>query len=362
MYGMTREMFIQELSARLEARSVLRPAMTQADVVKDIFLAMLGVGHLLSSRENVIAFLDREMRGLSPDPGEPLFELLSPAWCRLNLRRAMAEGLPSELIADMMLSSENGISFTRQDVYAFCLRLARSGDGRITDLPALERILDDRWLPSHSPAYREAFQPAYRVISADWMPVFPAVREILGKSRDAARLLVTLDGPCASGKTTLAQKLAMVFRGAVLHTDDFVIPHARKTPKQLAIPGGNCDADRLAREVAAPFKCGRPVQYRRYDFRNDILLPQDLLPPVKVLILEGSYCNLPAIREHADVRLFLEAPWPLREARLKKRESPASLRMFHNRWIPLEDAYFAAYHLPDEGCIPLRASDFPDPE
>jgi 16S rRNA (cytidine1402-2'-O)-methyltransferase len=45
-----------------------------------------------------------------------------------------------------------------------------------------------------------------------------------------------------------------------------------------------------------------------------------------------------------------------RRARLEKRESPDSLRRFDLRWIPLENAYFEAYHLPDEGCIRIVPS------
>lgn len=181
-----------------------------------------------------------------------------------------------------------------------------------------------------------------------------ALRMLHKKSAEGDRLLVTLDGPCASGKTTLARKLAQALRGAVVHTDDYVIPHALKTPERLAIPGGNCDAERLAKEVVIPFKAGAPVLYRRYDCMGDCLLPQEQLPPVRLLILEGCYCNLPPIRDYADVRLFLDAPWEIREARLLARESQASMRQFYERWIPLENAYFAAYRLPDDGCTALR--------
>ena len=86
-------------------------------------------------------------------------------------------------------------------------------------------------------------------------------------------------------------------------------------------------------------------------------LPEELLPSVRVLILEGSYCNLPEIRKYADVRLFLDAPWEVRKARLLERESPDSMRQFLNRWIPLENAYFAAFHLPDEGCVMIDGGD-----
>ena len=71
------------------------------------------------------------------------------------------------------------------------------------------------------------------------------------------------------------------------------------------------------------------------------------------MVLEGSYANLPMIREHADVRVFVNTPWEIRKERLIRRESPQSLRMFYDRWIPLEDRYFEAYGLPDQECILL---------
>ena len=163
--------------------------------------------------------------------------------------------------------------------------------------------------------------------------------------------LITIDGPCASGKTTLASELAAQISASVVHTDDYVIPHARKTAERLAVPGGNCDSDRLFREVVEPWKSGLPVHMRRYDCKADILLPEKALPENDVLILEGSYSNLPGIREKADVRIFLDVSRDLQEARLRKRESPESLRRFYDRWIPLEAAYFTAYGLPDTKCI-----------
>ena len=165
------------------------------------------------------------------------------------------------------------------------------------------------------------------------------------------QLLITLDGPCASGKTTLAKELAEALHAAVIHTDDFVIPHAQKTPERLAIPGGNCDVERLYNEIVLPWKQGKRLIFQRYDCRNDCLLPPETLPAVHILIIEGSYCNLPLIRSSADLRFFMGTPLPTRLERLRRRESPESLQRFFDKWIPLEDAYFAAYGLPDDGCI-----------
>ena len=169
-----------------------------------------------------------------------------------------------------------------------------------------------------------------------------------------SRYLITVDGPCASGKTTFAHQLASLLRATVIHTDDFVIPHEQKTVERLAIPGGNCDAERLAAEVLSPWKNGLPVRFRRYDCKKGKMLPAEELPETQLLILEGSYCNLPMLRQYADFRLYLDTPKDLRMKRLRERESDASLRLFMEKWIPLEEAYFKAYGLPDEGilCIP----------
>ena len=180
------------------------------------------------------------------------------------------------------------------------------------------------------------------------------LRDAVRKIREMERPLITIDGPCASGKTTLASRLAEMLDAAVIHTDDFVIPHASKTEERLAVPGGNCDSGRLYREVCAPWRAGLPVLFSRYDCRADRLLPPEALPECRALILEGSYCNVPVLRDTADVRIFLATAPEIREARLIARESPESLAMFRRRWIPLEDAYFAAFGLPDAGCIVLR--------
>ena len=89
------------------------------------------------------------------------------------------------------------------------------------------------------------------------------LRDMIRKIREMDRPLITIDGPCASGKTTLASRLAEMLDAAVIHTDDFVIPHALKTEKRLAVPGGNCDSGRLAREVCVPWRAGLPVPHRR---------------------------------------------------------------------------------------------------
>lgn len=165
------------------------------------------------------------------------------------------------------------------------------------------------------------------------------------------RLLITIDGPCGSGKSTLAAALAQAADAPVVHMDDYVIPHAQKTAERLANPGGNADAQRLLAEVIRPWMAGEAAVVRPYLCHEDRFGDAQPLPDSRILILEGTYCSLPDIAAHAAMRLFLTVDADTQQQRLLGRVGPERLVAFNERWIPLENAYFAAYGLPDAGCV-----------
>ena len=174
------------------------------------------------------------------------------------------------------------------------------------------------------------------------------------------RLLLTIDGPCGSGKSTLAGWLSRMLEAPVIHTDDFMIPMALKTPERLAIPGGNEDTERLVAECLRPWQEIGSCVCRPFDCHADCFLPSQEIKEATLLILEGSYSNLPSIRAFADVRVFLSIDPTLQLQRLRSRVGDGRLPMFISRWIPLENAYFDAYHLPDDDCITLPVRQLPD--
>jgi len=184
--------------------------------------------------------------------------------------------------------------------------------------------------------------------NARLQPVLEQLAKLQGE-----RILLTIDGPCGSGKSTLAGELAAALSVPVVHMDDFVIPHAQKTPERLAQPGGNADADRLLAEVLRPWLAGESGVIRPYLCHEDRFGPAQPLPDSRLLILEGTYCNLPAIAEHAALRLFLTIGPEHQQRRLLQRVGAERLAAFNQRWIPLENAYFGAFALPDAGCLVL---------
>ena len=140
--------------------------MTEEDVVKFVFQGMLGVGHLIASRETALARLEEEYEKVKAGDTEPLTEKISTQWIRLNLRPAKAKGMTVEDIANYVFESAQiqPLSFTRQNVYNFCVKL----DPGPLMKTAAEKVLDEKWLPGHSDPYREAYHPAYRVLYKDY--------------------------------------------------------------------------------------------------------------------------------------------------------------------------------------------------
>lgn len=159
--------YAEEIRKSLTEQMKRYPLMNEEDVVKLVFQGMLGVGHLIRSEEEAVNCLKAEMEGLKPNHAEPYTEKISPNWLRMNLRAAKAKGIKETDIARMLCQSaqKKTLSFTRLDVYDFCVKL----DGSERMKQAAEKILDESWLPAHSREYREAYHPAYRVLHKDYV-------------------------------------------------------------------------------------------------------------------------------------------------------------------------------------------------
>jgi uridine kinase len=150
----------------------------------------------------------------------------------------------------------------------------------------------------------------------------------LGRTR-----LVCIDGPAGSGKTTLAGRVtAALGDGAVVvHMDDL---YAGWTQTGAFA--------RLAAGVLRPLAEGRPGAYYRFDWTagrfHDVPTP---VPVPDVLVVEGCGSCPRAVDPWAVLRIWVEAPQPVRLIRGLARDGTA-FEPHWLRWQQTEALAFAA--------------------
>lgn len=122
----------------------------------------------------------------------------------------------------------------------------------------------------------------------------------------AGTRLVCVDGPAGSGKTTLATAVADLAAESstvrVVHLDDVY----------EGWDGLDDALDRVAREVVAPLRSGRPGRYRRYDWHARRLAETHVVEPVDVLVLEGVGSGGSAYADAISTLVWVEAPAAVR--------------------------------------------------
>lgn len=174
----------------------------------------------------------------------------------------------------------------------------------------------------------------------------------------AAPLLVAIDGRCASGKSTLGERLARFFGAPLFHTDDFYLPFSLRTPQRLALPGGHMEAERLVREVLEPASEGRELTYRPYRAHENAWGEETIIPASKIYFVEGSYSLLPGLETYYGYKIFLTHDETTQRARLLRREGKEKLPVFLEKWIPEEERYFAACDVRSRADAAFDTSDW----
>ena len=105
-------------------------------------------------------------------------------------------------------------------------------------------------------------------------------------SENKELFLIGIDGPCASGKTTLAQRIAEATGAQVIHADDFFLPHVMKTPGRMAQPGGNVHHERFADEVTSGIASGQRFEYGVYRCSEGRITEKKTVVPQGIIIVE----------------------------------------------------------------------------
>lgn len=166
--------------------------------------------------------------------------------------------------------------------------------------------------------------------------VFAVIDRLLANEK---RVLVAIDGPCGSGKSSLALRLQAVYDCPVISMDHFFLRPWQRTKSRLAEPGGNVDYMRFFSEVILPFKEDKPFYYEIYECQADSMYLSEKINPHPLTIVEGSYSLHPYLAEHYDLKVFVKINRS-EEKRILKRNGPVMLERFLQEWIPLENRYF----------------------
>ena len=345
----------EELRAVLSAHGARYPAMEPQDGVKLIYQNEFGGGHLVADPAQSLERLRAEYAAAPRAPGVPLAENIGNGLVRVMLGAVEEGEYPLEALnRDFVRSASlhrGGMDGFRQRLEVL-RQMAWEGAFGFS-LQALEDWLGPYLAAgcppvSHSESYRAAYRPAYRVVLRAACLLL-LVREVEALATGEGRAVVALDGRCASGKTTLAARLARERGWSVVHMDHFFLRPEQRSPERYAQPGGNVDYERFLEEVLLPLRRGERPVYRPYDCHAQVLRPPVPFDPGPVVLVEGSYACHPALWDHYDLRAFLTVDPGLQRERIAAREGAESARVFRERWIPLEERYFSACRV-EERC------------
>lgn len=349
----------------LHSHAAFYPLIQPSDAVKLLYQAAFGPGHMIVDREAAYARTKQEIGTVTEvfetcDAHAP-FEKIGGGYVRMYLPPKSSETSDdSAALATLLFVKSAADTRNRKDYFLDSLESLRS----LTDkgIFSFSRSALDTYLASyldagapavsHSDTYRNAYHPAYRVIRQDYAMLYPVIHRLysaLSAQKTSGRTVACfIDGKCGAGKSTLAALLADLFDARVIHMDDFFLPPEKRTPERLAEPGGNVDYERFHNEVMEHLD-DDSLTYGLFDCSKMAVTSQVSLTKTPLTIIEGSYSCHPYFDDagtHIEkYRVFVECEPDEQKRRILERNGQAMLERFVSRWIPMEDAYAAAFDL-----------------
>jgi len=344
------------------------PSLGPQDIVKQCYQAAKGAEHLLMDRERAKAYFDEEYRSVEiceaqKKQPESLYEPIAEDVCRVNLRAWKQKGLEKDWLFEMFASSAMAAG-NGEDRLAGYLeaadRVIRSGQAPFA-YDAWQEYLEDyrhRGMPAvhHSEKYRAHEEPAYRIVNTLFLRLIPILEKVAAWMREQSSVtpesmkqglegnvcVIAVEGRAASGKSTMASQLQQILGAGVIHMDDFFLPLSLRTQERFRMPGGNVHYERFREEVLPYLKKPEEFSYRLFDCSRMDFHGERRIEESRIRIVEGSYSLHPVFGAYADIMVFSDVDKEEQMRRIISRNGSEMAEIFRNRWILLEEDYFAS--------------------
>jgi uridine kinase len=161
-------------------------------------------------------------------------------------------------------------------------------------------------------------------------PILAEISEI--SSLNARPILIAIDGPAGSGKTSLANQLASNLKSATtIHMDDLYNGWEDALTATLT--------RHLEEWVLDPLTQHQSVKYQKFDWINSEYGPTVEVSDVELLILEGVGAAQAKIRQQADLTIWIEVGAQIGLARVLNRDG-AQILPYMLKWQERESAHF----------------------
>lgn len=174
------------------------------------------------------------------------------------------------------------------------------------------------------------------------------IAELL-KNKDS--VIVAIDGRCASGKTTLAAKIAERLDCNLFHMDDFFLRPEQRSKERRNTPGENVDHERFLSEVLIPLSKGERFSYSPFDCHTLAFKSPIEIEPKSIAVIEGSYACHSSLKGYYDLCVFSDVAPDEQMRRITVRNGKEGAEHFKTLWIPLEEAYFNEFGVKENSDI-----------
>ena len=332
------------------------PEMSDEDVLERCFQAAYGGEYVTGLAGSPKKRFDFEYASAKPRPGEPLFEVVSPDFMRVNLGAWKGKNLPPGWLFEMF--SASAVRFDDGDALLarYLADAEQTLEGEMLErFRQRKKAVKGRGQVIAKSALNVGHLSYHRLASTRFLHALPVLMRAAALPENGKVRIIAIDGRAASGKTTLARQLARITGAEVIHMDDFFLPLELRTNERYREPGGNVHYERFAAEVLPFLRDPRGFSYRAFDCSTMNYGKAVEVKPSAWRIVEGAYSLHPKFGDYADLKVFYDIAPGEQMRRITLRNGEARAQIFRQRWIPLEENYIRSFDIPRRADLILGA-------